>query len=155
MSPKTRTRTATAPLYSSRKTRSMATRLTVWAGTLLLDVGIDWTDFDWQRQRPGGFAAPFEGGVQVRRLDDNEAADVLLALGIRAVGDHGFALLKTHRRGGASDMQTDAEDPGASSLHLLAEGVGVAHDGVQDLRWRRIAIGLVDAEQIARHAFSG
>src|SRR5690349_10464810 len=65
MSPKTRTRTATARPYSARKTRSIS------AGPG------NGADLDRQSAGLGLLAGPAERGVEVGRLDQREAADVL------------------------------------------------------------------------------
>jgi hypothetical protein len=47
---------------------------------------------DREGGHPGQLAAPLESGVQVGRLDDREPAQVLLALGERAVGREHLAV---------------------------------------------------------------
>ena len=48
-------------------------------------VALDRTHLDRERGRPGDLSAPFERGAEVGRIDDVEAAQVLLALDVRAV----------------------------------------------------------------------
>ena len=91
MSPRRRTRTATARPYCSRKTpldlprraRPVVEPVRRTAGRAAPRSGA------WS---PGGPPAPLERGVQVRHVDDREAAEVLLALGVRTVGDEHVAV---------------------------------------------------------------
>src|SRR5260370_20747468 len=53
-------------------------------------------DLDRNRARPGGLTRPLERSVEVRRLDDPEAADVLLPFDEGAVGDEQLAVLEPH-----------------------------------------------------------
>ena len=68
---------------------------------------------------PGQLAAPRERGVEVGRLDDRESADVLLALGERAVGHEHLAVLEPDHRGRAGRVQPAGEDPDAGRHHLV------------------------------------
>ena len=43
-------------------------------------------------------------------------------------------------------MEAGGEDPGAGSLEILAQDCEVPHDWLQDLGWRGITSGLVDAQ---------
>src|SRR5207237_2355605 len=107
--------------------------------------------FDGKRGRAGELAPPFERGVEVGRLDDREPADVLFALRKRAVGRQHVAALDPDDGGRARGVQPTGEDPRACGLQLLADGIDVAHHVVQHLgRWR-VAVGLINAEQVLLH----
>ena len=121
MSPKTRTRTATARPYSARKTRSISAAATAGMSGVSARVLLERPHLDRQRVAAGELAAPLERGVEIGRLDDGEAADVLLALGERAVGHEHVAVLRPHHRGGAGRVQAAGEHPGAGGLQLLVE----------------------------------
>src|SRR6185312_9340341 len=108
-------------------------------------------DLGGQGGGPGELAAPFECGVEVSGLDDGEAADVLLALGVRAVGDEHAVALGPHHGGGARRLQARGEDPRARGLEFPLPGADAVHHLAQDLGWRGRAVGLVDAEQVAVH----
>src|SRR5262245_54067552 len=85
MSPRWRTRTATARPYPSRNRRSIAD-----ASTAVISTGASngtaiarsrrlaakRADFDWQRNDAREFASPLEGGVEIGRLDDQESAEI-------------------------------------------------------------------------------
>src|SRR5689334_18500401 len=105
MSPKTRTRTATARPYSARKMRSISGRSTTSV--------LERTHFNRQRDGAGQLARPFERRVEIRRFDDREAADVLLALGVRAVGHPQVTVLQPDDGGRAGLVQAAAEYPDA------------------------------------------
>src|SRR5262245_53437018 len=119
MSPKCRTRTATARPYSSRNTRSIVD--VVRSGTgfrLALQLATEWSDFHgqavglaWQNERARQPSGPFERGVQILRLENQESADVLFALDERAVRGQQVAALDPNNRGGAGGMKPSVEHP--------------------------------------------
>src|SRR5262245_45062598 len=91
MSPKTRTRTATARPYSSRNTRPISE--VERAGTPESALAPERPYLDRQGGHPSRLAAPFERGVEIGSVDDAATADVLLALGVRAIGHEHVAAL--------------------------------------------------------------
>ena len=143
MLPKRRIREATTRPYSSRKIRSTScsdrvlTRRqagSAWNGrTSTLPLA--------GRRRLG---RELEGGVQVSALQDPEAAEPLLGLRERSVGDDRRAARGVHRRGRLDRLEPTAEHPhavghqplvervhlGVHPLHLLGGGHGRALDGV-------------------------
>src|SRR5258706_11573956 len=73
MSPKTRTRTATARPYSSRNTRSISHGVTAGMPvSAVLGVRLQRPNFDRKGRRPGELPAPLERRVEIGRLDDRE-----------------------------------------------------------------------------------
>ena len=68
-------------------------------------------------------AASAERGVEVGRLDDPEAAEVLLGLGERAVGHHGVAFGRVHDRRDVGRFEAAAEHPLTGRLDLGVERV--------------------------------
>src|SRR4051812_46279811 len=151
MSPKTRTRTATARPYSSRKTRSTSVTPVRRGAEARSRLVRERPHLDWQRRRRRRPAPPCDGGVEVGRADDREAAQVLLALGERAVGHQDVAALDPQHRGRRRRVQPAGEDPGPGGAHLLVERGDVAADRLHvDVLGRR-AVGLVDAEQVLLH----
>ena len=62
--------------------------------------------------------------------------------------DQHLAVADAHHRGRARRVQPAGEDPGAGRPELRVQGVEVAHDPLQHLGRRRLAVGLVDAEQV-------
>src|SRR4051795_545850 len=85
MSPKRRTSEAIRRPYSSRKTRSTA------AASRCIGCpsgALEGTDLDLAAARLRALGREPERHVQVRCLDDPEAADDLLGLEVRAVGHH-------------------------------------------------------------------
>ena len=84
-----------------------------------------------------------------------EAADVLLALGERAVGHEHLAVAAPHDGGGARRVQPAGEDPRArrpSSRRWSAPTSRMT--GSRTSGGGRRAVGLVDAEQVLGHGFS-
>src|ERR1700682_4521728 len=65
MSRKTRTRTATARPYSSRKTRSIAETGRTGVSDIGAAVSLEGPNLDWERRRPGKLGAPLERGVEI------------------------------------------------------------------------------------------
>src|SRR6266540_939556 len=154
MSRKRLTRTATARPYSSRNTRSISEAARAGTRGSVLGLVLERPHLDRQRDRPGGLTAPFERGVEVGRPDDHEAAAVLLALGVRAVGREHLALLEPHDGGRARGVQAPVEDPRARGLDLPDQGVDVPHHLLEiHGGWGR-SVGLVDAEQVLLHRVS-
>src|SRR5918993_6020927 len=125
MSPRRRTRTATARPWCSRKTRSISGA----AGDVMRSsLGVvERPDLDRDGGRRDQLAPPLQRGVQVGDVDDREAADVLLALGERSVDHEDVAVLRPQRGGGARRAQPAAEDPNPPRPHLLVEGGPVLH----------------------------
>src|SRR6266511_2741082 len=117
----------------------------------VLGFALERPDLDREGGRPGEPAAPFERGVEIGRLDDREPADVLLALGERAVGGEHVAVPEPHHRGRARGVQASGEDPCAGGLELLVQGVEVPSHLLEDLRRGRVPVRLVDAEQVLLH----
>src|SRR5215204_7152259 len=115
-------------------------------------VVLEWTDFDRERrQHCGELVSPIERSVEIGRPDNRESAEVFLPLGVRAVGDERFAVVDAHNGCGTRVVQAAGEDPRAGALHLVAEGMDIAHDPLQiEVGWWR-SVGLVDAQQILFH----
>src|ERR1700722_1354725 len=160
MSPKLRTRTATARPYSSRNTRS--TPASGKPVTAVSAPGIfpvrpvpveERPHLDRQPSHPDDPAAPLHRRVQILGLDDPEPADVLLALGVWTVGDQHLAALVTQHGGDGRRVQAAGEHPGARGLDLLVDRVELAHHLGQELRRRDGAFRLVHVEQVLRHGF--
>ena len=74
-------------------------------------------------QAADALAAQRERGVEVGGLDDPEAAEVLLRLGERAVGDDGLAVLRVHDGCDLGRFEAAAEHPLAGGLDLGVERV--------------------------------
>src|SRR5438045_594126 len=72
----------------------------------VLDFAAERTHFNRERCRASEPVSPLECDVQVWRLDDREAADVLLALDEWAVGHEDIAILRTNDGRRARRMQT-------------------------------------------------
>ena len=117
--------------YSSRKIRSIAVAAPgrgESSGPLGGSPGTD-----GPRPSPAQAAEPSvaqrQRGVEVGRLDDPEAAEPLLGLGERAVGDDRLGAGGVdHGRGRLDGRQAAGEHPGALGLQLLVEAV----DGLED-----------------------
>jgi len=108
-------------------------------------------DLDRERRGARHPARPAERGVEIVGLDHDEAADVLLAFGKGTIRREHVAVFHADDGCGAGRVQPAREHPYARALHLLPHGADLAHDGLEDLRWRRLAIGLIHAEEILRH----
>ena len=97
MSPKKRTRVATARPDSCRKTCSIVGRS---GGAPGLGLVLEGPHLDRALAGRGGLRRPLQRGVEVGGLDDPEATELLLGLGERAVGGDDLAVLDLdHRRG--------------------------------------------------------
>src|SRR5439155_20263465 len=93
MSRKTRTRTATARPYSSRKTRSISETGSAGSSGIGAVIFVERADLDGKRRRPRQLRSPFERRVEVGGPDDGEPADVLLAFGKGTVGGQQLSVL--------------------------------------------------------------
>ncbi len=76
-------------------------------------LGLERTDLDRTHAGRRRFGRPLEGGVEVRRLDDPEAAEVLLGLGERTVGHDGVAARGADDGRDLGRFESAAEDPGS------------------------------------------
>src|SRR5436190_1165773 len=112
------------------------------------------THLDRQRDGFRRLARPLEGGVEIRRLDHGETADVLLAFDVGAVRGDDVAVLRAHDRGGARVVETGRKHPHAGRLQLVLKRVHFAHDRFEHLGRGRWPVGLIDAEQIELHRSS-
>src|SRR6266702_6783858 len=155
ISPNTRTRTATARPYSSRKTRSIALASTAGTAASVPGFLLERPHLDrlgTRLARPGRHG---QRGVQIRGLDHPEPADVLLALGERAVSDHHIAAGSPDYGRGARRVQPAGEDPGPGGLHLSVERGDVLEPFLDRLGRRRgAALHAVHAEQVLLHRMS-
>src|SRR5262245_26485816 len=106
MSPKMRISTATARPYSSRKVRAMSVAVFIERPHLDRE-----TALAIKADRARKPAAPLERGVEIGRLDDGEAADVLLALGERTICHEHVAVTKLHDRCSTGRMQASGKHP--------------------------------------------
>src|SRR5688500_18130344 len=153
MSPQTRTSTDTARPYSSRKTRSISDDATAGTPRLVLRLALEGAHLD--RQRADGArvpAPPRERHVEVRRLDDREAAELLLALDERPVGDEHVVSRRAEHGGRARRMQPAGEHPASRRLEFLPDDADLAHHRLEDLGGRRRAVGgLIDADEVELH----
>src|ERR1700736_4669097 len=177
MSPKTRTRGATARPELSRKIRATA----LPAGTLNLGDGssaacagpyivrltpsacrlpgvrhvLERADLDRAAARLRTAARDLKGSVQVGGVDHPEAADLLLALGERAVGGDDLAALRPDDRGGVRREQSAGENPLPRRHQLAVERVDCLV-GLLYLRFRRGRLSLdhVHGKQVLLHVGS-
>src|SRR5437763_13845715 len=104
-SPRTRIKVAVQRPASRRKTSSRA--------------GIRGADLDRPLAGGGALAGPLEGGVEVGRFDDPEAAHLLLGLGVGTVGHRHLAAVGADDRCRRRRTEPGSEHPGANSLHLV------------------------------------
>src|ERR1700761_5884264 len=115
MLPKTRVRTATARPYSARNTPSISrtpTATPTLAAPRSVPGGIlERPDLDGQAGDPGRGGRVAERRVQVGRVHDQEAADVLLALQVGAVGHDQVPGLFPDHGGRVGPVQAAAEHP--------------------------------------------
>jgi hypothetical protein len=90
--------------------------------------------------------------VEVLCLDHPEAAELLLGLRPRSVGDQGRALLVADGRGGLLGVQPAREHPRAALLQLLVEPVDLREHRLHDLRLggREVAL-VVHRQQVLLH----
>src|ERR1700730_4450446 len=174
MSPKTRTRVATARPELSRKIRATA----LPSGTLPLSDGssaagsgpdimrsvphacrllgvrhvLERPDLDRAAARLRTAACHLKGVVQVGGTDHPEAADLLLALGERAVGGDDLAALRPDDRGGVRREQPAGENPLPRRHQLAVERVARV-EGLLHLRFRRGRLSLdhVHRKQVLLH----
>src|SRR5262245_33240713 len=144
MSPKTRISEATALPYSRRKICSTSLNLFV----------LERADFDGQRGRLCQSPSPFERGIQIRRPDDGEPAEMFLALDVRAVSHEDISFSHTDDCGTAGWMEPARKHPGVRGDHAVSDDRDVLHDPVEDVGRRRRAIRLIDAEQVLSHVSS-
>src|SRR6185437_2390349 len=155
ISPKERTRTATARPYCSRKTCSIAEAVRGSDSVMrseALRLVHEWAHLDRQPDHLGELATPLQRAVEVGRLDDGEPAQVLLAFGERAVGHQDLAVLAPQHGGRARGVQAAVEDPGTGVLGLLDHIGDALHDRAEHLGRRHGAAGRsVDAEQVLVH----
>ena len=81
------------------------------------------TDFNRQASRACHFLPQPQRAIEILRADDAETADVFFSFGERTVRHHELSTLHTHDGGGPRRMKPAGEDPHASGLHLLTDGV--------------------------------
>lgn len=112
-------------------------------------VALDRTHLDRERGRPGDLSAPFERGAEVGRIDDVEAAQVLLALDVRAVRREQCPVLCPDYDRRARREESVRRDSSAGGPHPLIDGVHGTHDLLQvhGRRRRSVSVRLVDAEE--------
>src|SRR5215831_5046512 len=110
-----------------------------------------WAHFNGQRRRLREHAGPRARGVEVWYRNDDEPADVLLGFCERTVGDQQVDTVRAHDGRRARWMQTAGEDPRPGGLHLLVNAADILHDFLERGCGRRVAVGLVNAEQELRH----
>src|SRR5262245_59114886 len=79
---------------------------------------------------------------------------MLLAFGEWAVGGERLVAADADDGRRARRVQARREDPRSGGLQVAAPGLQAGHDRLEYLRWRRIAVGLVDAQQILLHRWS-
>jgi hypothetical protein len=99
----------------------------------------------------GGLAAPFHRGVEIGRLDDDDAADMLLGLDEGAIDRQHVPVLEPHDGGRARGFEAPVEDPRTGGLDLLDQRTDVPHDRPQDLGRGRRSLGLNYAQQVLLH----
>src|SRR5258708_4347882 len=152
MSPKARTRTATARPYSSRNTRSMSAASTAGTRSVLRNV-LERAYLDGSVTGPGRPGGPLERRVQVASCDHPEPADMLLAFGKRTVGDQDLAaLMDPHDGGGVRGVKSPAEHPCTAGPKLAVEGVDVPVHLLSGLgRGLRAALDRVNGEHVLLH----
>src|SRR5438270_9710687 len=153
MSPKTRMSDATDRPDSSRKIRPTSASSTPCTASGLGHVA-ERADLDRLRDACGGLRRPGERSVEVRGLDDVEAAEVLLRLREGTVGGQHLTAGRAHDRGSVGFAQRAAEDPGAGRLQLLLEGADPLHELphlVVAHRGLSLALDAVDGQQVLRH----
>ena len=93
-----------------------------------------------------------ERRVEIRRLEDGDAADLLLALDERTVGRDDLATLVAQHGGGTRRRESAAEYPHAGGLHFLLDRMHVAHDSLQGVGRRlRAAGGITHGKQVLLH----
>src|SRR5450631_243682 len=154
ISPKMRTRTATARPYSSRNTRSMSRSGCCWGpgvGGSVRCIALERPHFHRQACRLGVPPAPGQSHVEVRRLDDHEPTQVLLALNERAVRDEHFVVRCAQHSRGFRGAEAVAEHPRALVDEFLPNDSELLHDRPEDFGGRGVALGLVHAEQVLLH----
>jgi hypothetical protein len=88
-------------------------------------IRLERTHFDLALAGLGALGRPGEGGVEVGDVDDPEAADVLLGLEVRAVGDDGLARGGIDHGRGLGRHQTVGVHPGAGLTDLFVERLDV------------------------------
>src|ERR1700744_2045648 len=141
MSPRKRTRVATGRPELSRKARSVA-------ATSTGSVRRERAHLDGGAAGHGALAGPVQGGVQVRRLDDPEPAEVLLGLGERPIGGDDLAALGPDHGGRGGVLKATGEHPGPGLPDLFVE----ARDALVGVLGRR---GLepvrVNGQQVLGH----
>ena len=62
-----------------------------------------------------------------------------------------FAVLHAEHGCGVRRVESPGKHPHAGGLHLVPDRIDVAHDLFQDRGGRRLAVGLIHAEQILLH----
>src|SRR5437762_385603 len=99
-----------------------------------------------------GLGAPGERGVEVRRLDDPETAELLLGLRERPVGGDHLAVLYPDRGGRRRRVQPAGEHPRAGLLELIVDHVHVLVHLLHFLGGRLgLALDHVHGEKVRRH----
>ena len=73
--------------------------------------------------------SPFQGRIQVRHVNDAEAGEEFLCLGIRPIVNLPFSVADRHRRGGLRRLQSHAADKDPRSLEGLTVGLSGRHGG--------------------------
>ena len=73
----------------------------------------------------------------------------------RSIGREHLAVLESHYRGRARVIQTSGEDPCTGGLEFLVDGVDLAHNRFEDLRWGLAnSLGCYHAEKVMFHGAS-
>src|SRR5438034_254669 len=148
MSPKRRTRVATARPNSCRKvcsTREASRMLTPRLGLRLV---LEGAHLDRSLAGCRALGRPGQRGVEVGGADDPEAAQLLLRLGERTVGGQDLAVLDPHHGGGLCRVQPAGEHPGALLLELGVEHVHVLVGLLHHLGRRDLALDHVHGQEV-------
>src|SRR5689334_4190373 len=119
MSPNTRASTATARPYSCVNTRAISESVTTGMARSVIDVATERPNLDRKGDDARRLSGPFECGVEIRRIDDRESAEMLFALDVWSVRRQHVIALQTKHRRRARIVQASREDPGAGGFHLI------------------------------------
>ena len=145
-SPKRLAREATTQAHSSRWARVIASGGRVGQG--VGPIAVERPDLDLAVARLGRPGSELERDVEVGRLDDPEAGEVLLGLDERAVGEDQLAPAAVGHGRVVRRGQPAAEDPLAVGPELVVERVDRAGRGVVD-----VVAGVTDDSEEVVHGF--
>src|SRR5438105_12824059 len=112
---------------------------------------VEGPDLDREGRRTRDLCRPAERGIEVRHIDDGDAAEELLPLDEWTVSEEHFVILESRDGRRGRRVEPAGEHPSARGFDLAIDAIELAPHAVEKLAWRNSALRLIEAEQILRH----